>query len=171
MINELKGYIGLSSAASTAESGLYVDALPDISMDFLDKLTLDEGGGMKLWKEIEQRALLRFRTAFIREVNIAHRVNKREQCECLIVSNKDLLATALWYIMGAELMRTRTTSSRMNSYTTILQDKAAELKSHFERQFEQELTTAVNNIDIHQSPCFECKPEGRPLVSFHPTLP
>lgn len=173
MIKELKGYIGLSSSVSTAESGLYVDTLPDFSIEFLDNLTLDEGGGQKLWEEIEQRALLRFRTSFIREINIVHRVNRREKCECLIIENKDLLATALWYIMGAELMHTRQTSSRMNAYTTILQDKAAELKSHFERQFERELTTAVNNIDIHNSACFdsENQPEPRQLVQFHSFTP
>lgn len=165
----LKGYIGLTSSKEhKAESGLYIDALPDISATLIEKLTTDEGTKENLWSEIEARGLLKFRTLFIREVNKYHKVNDRAKCECLIRENKELLSTALWWLLGAEVLYTRQTSSRMNSYTTLDRTKATEMREYFEAQFDKELETAVHGIDIHQSPCFDCEhqPEIQDVVTF-----
>ena len=165
----LKGYIGLTSSQDTkAESGLYIDALPDIGVDFIKKLVQDEGTEEDLWREIEARGLLKFRTLFIREVNKYHKVNNREKCECLIEDNKELLSTALWWLLGAEVLYTRQTASRMNSYTTLDRSKAREMRDYFEAQFEKELETAVRGIDIHHSKCFDCEtqPDASDCITF-----
>ncbi len=165
----LKGYIGLTSSQEPkAESGLYIDALPDIGPTFIEKLVTEEGTKESLWAEIENRGLLKFRTLFIQEVNKYHRVNDRAKCECLIQEHKDLLSTALWWLLGAEVLYTRQTSSRMNSYTTLDRAKAKEMREYFENQFEKELETAVRGIDIHASACFTCEeqPEATDCISF-----
>lgn len=166
-MNELKGYIGLSSTIATAESGLYVDALPDISVSFLEKLIRDESSVSELWAEIENRALVKFRTLFIREVNRCHRLSDVALSETLILENKELLATSLWYLLASEVMYERATSSRMNTYTTIDRSKAKEMREHFLSEFENELKVAVNGINIHSS----ADVEQRDIVTFHtPTL-
>lgn len=169
MIECLKGFIGLSSwAGIEAESGLYVDALPDISTATIDRLTQGEGNVSNTWDEIEHRALLKFRTLFIAEVNKCHKVSKRDVCECLIVENKHLLATALWYLLGAEVMLLRGASSRVN-VATFDKAKNKDIRQYFEEQFAKELSVAVASIDIHSSECFPPCDEPAPadIVTTH----
>lgn len=168
MLDELKGYIGLTSGGSQkAGSGLYVDALPDISLQLLEDITTHEEDGCETWSTIENRSILKFRTLFISEVNKCHKITDIEVCECLILSNKEVLSTALWYLLGAEVMLTRRASSRINA-ATIDRNKPKELRAYFEDQFQKELSTAVASIDIHSSECFpeEEQPEPRQLITF-----
>lgn len=165
MLKELKGYIGLISGGSSAASGLYIDALPDISLQVLEDISHDDG--YEAWNKLEDRALLKLRTLFITEANKCHKITNINICECLIVSNKEILATALWYLLGAEVMLTRQTSSRINA-ATIDRSKNKELRAYFEEQFKQELATAVASIDIHASECIpaeECIP-ANDVITF-----
>ena len=165
----LVGFIGLSSNVSgEVQSGLYADALPDISESSLTKLIDGETNVSDLWTEIEKRAILKFRTFFIRVVNEAHKISDRDKCECLICEHKDLLATALWYLIGEEIMNTRANSSRLNTYTTIDKSKAKEMRDEFHAQFMNELETAVHGINVHDSECFTCQsqPEYNDIVVF-----
>lgn len=171
MLNELKGYVGLRSNGDIeAGSGLYVDALPDINLSIIERITTNEEDSCETWSRIEDRALLKFRTLFIREVNKCHKVHDISICECLIIENKEVLATALWYLFGAEIMITRKESSRINA-ATIDRSKNDELRSYFEDQFQKELEVAVNSIDIHSSPCFtDGKPESNAIVTIVPPI-
>lgn len=168
MLDELKGYIGLLSGESVvAKSGLYIDALPDISLQIIEDITRADEDSTETWSRIEDRGILKFRTLFIAEVNKCHKVTNIELCECLIQSNKEILATALWYLLGAEVMLTRRASSRINM-ATIDRNKPKELRAYFEDQFSKELSTAVASIDIHQSECFpeDDTPEEKQLITF-----
>ena len=168
MLDELKGYIGLISGGSTeAPSGLYIDALPDISVSLLEDISRTDEDETDTWSRLEWRGILKFRTLFISEVNKCHKVTDIGLCECLILSNKEILATALWYLLGAEVMLTRHASSRINA-ATIDRTKSKELRAYFEDQFAKELTTAVNGIDIHASECFgeEEHPEPCQLITY-----
>lgn len=169
LYEELKDFIGLSARISTSASGLYVDALPDISVAGIDRMVESEEDVSSLWNEIQLRAITKFRTLFFAEVNRCHRVSNISQIECLIVSNKEILATALWYLMGAEVMYSRGVSSRMNSYTTLDRSKSRDIRADLEAQFEKELHMAVAGIDIHKSECFadECQPAIADIATFH----
>lgn len=171
MLDELKGYIGLrSDGGIEAPSGLYVDALPDINLSIIERITTNEEDSCETWSRIETRALLKFRTLFIREVNKCHKINAIDKCECLIVNNKEVLATALWYIMGAEVMITRKESSRINA-ATIDRGKNDELRTYFEDQFQKELEVAVNSIDVHNSTCFpDEQPKPNAIVTIEPPI-
>lgn len=169
MLDCLIGYIGLSfNVSGEVQSGLYADALPDISEAHITKLVDGEKDVNELWNEIERRAILRFRTMFIRQVNETHQINDPAKCDCLIENNKHLLATSLWYMIGDEIMNTRMRSSRMNTYTTIDKGKAREMRDDFRNLFERELEMAVNGINVHTSPCFDScnQPEPRDAMSF-----
>lgn len=150
MLDTLKGYIGLLSSESKAGSGLYIDALPDISLQVLEDITTNEESATETWERIEERGILKFRTFFIAEVNKCHKVSDIKVCECLITSNKEILATSLWYLLGAEVMLTRRASSRINM-ATIDRNKPKELREYFESQFQKELSTAVAGIEDRKS--------------------
>lgn len=167
MLDELKGYIGLrSNGGVEAESGLYVDALPDINLSIIERITTNEEDSCETWSRIETRALLKFRTLFIREINKCHKIHDIEKCECLIISNKEVLATALWYLFGAEIMITRKESSRINA-ATIDRNKNNDLRAYFEDQFQKELEVAVNSIDVHNSSCFtDEQPKPNAIVTI-----
>lgn len=168
LYEDLKDYIGLSARLSTASSGLYVDALPDISIAGIDRMVDGEEDYKSLWDEIQLRAIAKFRTLFATEVNRCHHVSDISKIECLIKSNKAILATALWYLMGAEVMYSRGSSSRMNSYTTLDRSKSRDIRQDLEAQFEKELHVAVAGIDIHHSACFEdCQPAIADIATFH----
>lgn len=167
MLDELKGYIGLLSGGAIADSGLYIDALPDISLQIIEDIARANEDSNETWSRIEDRGILKFRTLFIAEINKCHKVTNIKICECLIQSNKEILATALWYLLGAEVMLTRRASSRINM-ATIDRNKPKELRAYFEDQFQKELSTAVASIDIHQSECFpeDVHPEPNQLITF-----
>lgn len=168
LYTDLKDYIGLSAKLSTAASGLYVDALPDISVDGIDRMVDGEENMDDLWQEIQMRAIAKFRTLFAAEVNRCHHVSDISKIECLIKSNKEILATALWYLMGAEVMYSRGASSRLNSYTTLDRSKSRDIRQDLESQFEKELHVAVAGIDIHHSTCFtDCQPAIADVATFH----
>ena len=169
MVDCLIGFIGLSvNASGEVPSGLYADALPDISESYVTKLVTDESSVSKLWEEIEKRAALKFRTFFIRQVNETHKISNPDKCECLICENKLLLATAFWHLIGEEIMNTRATSSRLNTYTTLDRNKAKEMRDGFHDAFMRELETAVRGIDVHASSCFTCEnqPEINDVIVF-----
>lgn len=157
----LNGYIGLSSKTYTpssdpdfVHSGLFVDALPDISLNLMSKLTdIEENDFLDLWSTIEQRGILKFRTFFINAINQCYKINKVDICECLICENVSLLSTSLWYLLGAEVMFERYSSSRLNRFTTIDKQKAKELKDEFMDIFNRELSVAIAGIDIVESDC------------------
>jgi hypothetical protein len=108
---------------------------------------------------------LKFRTLFVNEVNKCHKIAKIDVCECLIASNKEILATALWYLLGAEVMISRYASSRINM-STIDRNKPKELRAYFEEQFKQELATAVSGIDIHASDCIHEDVPANDVITF-----
>lgn len=151
------------SGGCIAPSGLYVDALPDISLQVVEDIA--QGDSQKEWSNIEDRAILKLRTLFIKEVNKCHKIAKIDVCECLIRSNKEVLATALWYLLGAEVMLTRGASSRINM-ATIDRQKPKELRTYFEEQFKQELATAVAGIDIHASDCITEDVPANDVITF-----
>jgi len=155
----LIGYIGLSGSFGIADSGLYVDGLPDISVTIAGKLTEKKESKdediVELWVEIEKRAILKFRTLFISEINRCFKLSNIDICECIICENRALLATSLWYLLGAEFMHERASSSRLNRFTTIEKSKAKELRTELMELFHSELAVSVAGINIHSSDCIE----------------
>lgn len=171
-MESLYGYIGFSSKLAEVESGLYLDQLPDISLTLLDKLTGDaDDDAVALWTKIEDRGIKKFRTLFINAVNKCHKINKVDVCECLIESNFESFGIALWYLLGSELMFERINSTRLNKYTTIDKAKARELQAAFLETFQDELTVAVNSMDVNDNDCQdEIAPENN-IVSTAYVIP
>lgn len=169
----LTGYIGLSESVGKVESGLYLNALPGVSLNSVNGIANREQVDYEgVFKEVEQRAINKFRTFFTRELNNCFRISKREIVECLICENRALLAVSLWYLMGAELMIERINSERKNRFTTVEKKEAQDLRDEFMDTFFQELSTAVSGIDINNSPCMIDEDiECTNIVTFKYELP
>jgi hypothetical protein len=85
----------------------------------------------------------------------------------LLCANRDLFAVALWYYLGAEMMRERMHSSRINKFTTVDRNKAKELKEAFDEVWQMEMEVVVDAIDLNaENCCIECTP----LVGYEETL-
>lgn len=168
----LIGYIGLSSRVeATAESGLYVDTLPDISLELIEKTPEDDEYRLiELWKLIEKRGVLKFRTLFISEVNRCHHITDVKLAECLICNNKELLATSLWYLLGAELLLENLGSPRINRFTTLDRDRNRQLRAELMDIFMHELSVAVAGIDVHNSICLENVIENNLITTHAPII-
>lgn len=81
------------------------------------------------------------------------------QCtyDSLVCNNKNIFSTAFWYLLGAELMSEVIYTSRLNQYTTIGAQKAKELRLEFEERFKEELTSAVEGVNVNTYDCcLEC---------------
>jgi hypothetical protein len=178
MVECLTGYIGLASVAGTAESGLYLDALPGINLFNILKIadsSQKDGqnySAEKVFSDVQRRALAKFRTLFITEFNRCFKLYKRDIIDCLICENKALLAVALWYLTGAEMSEECLRSDRINRYTTVDRQKIKEQKSEFMEAFYTEISVAVAGIDIESSECFTHEtPECGGLIQVIETCP
>jgi len=170
--NSLYGLIGLSNKLSEVESGLYLDNLPDISLTLLENLTDKSDNEIEtLFTKIEDRAIKKFRTLFINAINKCHKIHDIAICECLIESNYEVFGISLWYLLGAELMFERYNSSRLNKYTTIDRTKAKDLNTSLMELFTDELTVAVNSIDVNDNECSDEIAEENDLVSTAYVIP
>jgi len=176
----LTGYIGLASSVGTAGSGLYLDALPGINLfnilkiaDSSQKNPSGEYSPEKVFSDVEQRAIAKFRTLFIIEFNRCFKLYKREAVDCLICENKELLSVALWYLMGAEMSEEFLRSDRINRYTTVDRQKIREQKDNFIESFSSELSVSVAGIDVNESACFEDgnQPECGGFIQIIETCP
>lgn len=103
-------------------------------------------------------------------------LNSRCNWTRLVCSNKDLFATAFWYLLGIETMNEQMYSERLNRYTTIDLKKAEQKKRELELEYQGgivrselgdviktvkgALTQAVETIDLDCSDCcVECEGE------------
>jgi hypothetical protein len=152
----LNGFIGLDSRIGSAASGLYLDALPDLNLNNTEKIAdSSQESYEKVFEDVQKRTILKFRTFFISEFVKCHRTFKREIIDCLICENRELLAEALWYLMGAEMLQERINSNRINRFTTVDKGRSQELQQDFMVEFERNLGFAVAGIDLTESSCFE----------------
>ena len=154
MLDCLIGYIGLAGSVGEVESGLYLDELSDINLSNTNKIADGEQVDyMKVFRDVERRSILKFRTFFIGELNRCFNVYRREAIDCLICENKELLAVSLWYLMGVEMLQERLGSNRINRFTTTDRSKTKELQDNFLNEFRRQLSTAVAGIDMEGSEC------------------
>jgi hypothetical protein len=173
MLDCLTGCIGLASSVGEVESGLYLDALPDINLSNTNKIADGEQVDYtKVFRDVEKRTILKFRTFFIAELNRCFNVYRREAVDCLICENKELLAVSLWYLMGAEMLQERLGSNRINRFTTVDRSKTRELQEVFLDEFQRQLSTAVAGIDMEGSECFPHEtPEHNRFIQVIETCP
>lgn len=85
----------------------------------------------------------------------------------IICANKEEFMDVWMYLLGAEIMLERLFTSRMNRYTTIDKDQAAELKDFFSVEYEKALKETVSGLEVKDDCCIECNP----LISTRQSIP
>ena len=93
--------------------------------------------------------------------NNAHGFRGFVSMECkydgLVCANKDVFASALWYLLGEEMMIERIYSDTINKYTTVGLKEAKELRDYYKEQVAEELTHVTEGIDLNRGDCcLEC---------------
>jgi hypothetical protein len=153
----LKDYIGLISCEVTEPgSGLFINSLPGISNELLQAITDYEAETYKAtWDEIQQETILLFRSALLAELNKCYQINKMPTVECIACENKELLAVALWYLLGSMVMNTALKNWNNSRYSTIDRESVEEIRAEYRVSFERELTNAVQGIDVEKSDCLQ----------------
>jgi hypothetical protein len=171
----LKGYIGILGCAAPAEtpgSGLYINQLPGVSLEVIEGIADDEQETyLGVWADVEMRGLLKFALAVKAELNKCYRTTDKEVVACLICGSKDLFAVALWYLLGCELMIERSSSTRLNRFTTIDREDAEKLKVEFFTEFQAALIDAVASIDPTDNDCVEGCAESNADIRFVESTP
>lgn len=154
----LKDYIGIRvcSTDTPPESGLYINSLPGISLESIDKIADSDQTTYKgVWSDAQDEAEIRFGIDFFNELIKCFKVQPYCDYEALICNNKKLLSVAWRYLLGNQLLQYRLYTSRLNYFTTITIDDAAKLRDFYQVEYETALSKAIKLIDV-SSCCLEC---------------
>lgn len=161
-------YIGFQACGGVYESplsGLYINSLPGISLESIDKIADSEQVTyMGVWDDAQKEAGVRFKIDFITEVTKCYKITRSCDYEDFICENLELLANAWRYLLGNQLMIYRLYSTRLNRFTTIDLDQAKELMAFYQVEYEKALSQAVKLIDFSTC-CMQCG--GNPETVYY----
>lgn len=153
----LKDFVGIKTGCpdeSTPDSGLYINSLPGVSLESIEKTaTEDQETYLGLWDDVQTEAWARFLIDFREAVSECFELTKRCDYEALICDNKDVLVNAWRYLLGNQLMLFRINTTRLNRFSTIDAAEAAKLVDYYQAQYEKALLQAVQLCDITVCRC------------------
>jgi hypothetical protein len=159
MLNCFIDYIGLSYCAGVYEqpgSGLYLNSLPGISIESIDKIADSEQVTyLGVWADVQSSAVAQFRIDIMAELNKCFKLERGCDYDTQICANAERLVHAWKYCLGVWLMIFKINSPRLNRFTTIDVKKAEELKDFYQVEYEKALTQAVLLMDTSEC-CMQC---------------
>lgn len=149
-------YIGLRVCGTESpESGLFINSLPGISLESIDKIADSEQITYKgVWNDVQTEAAARFYIDVVSEITKCYSINPYCDYEQIICDNKLKLSNAWRYLLGNQLMIFRLYTTRLNRFTTIDLEQAKELRDFYQVEYEKALAQAVQIIDV--SSCELC---------------
>lgn len=163
-------YIGLSLCAGAYDapaSGIYINSLPGLSIESIDKIADQEQlNYLGVWNDVQTNAVQQFKIDTIAEINKCYKVNCDCDYEALICENIEILTQPWKFALGIQLLLFRIYSNRINRYTTLDLTQARELKDHYQVEYEKYLTSAVACMDI--SSCELCCGGNPEVVTWLP---
>jgi hypothetical protein len=165
------GYIGLSNCVqgvyTQPASGTYINALPGISLENIEKTAdAEQVSYIGVWNDVQAFALAQFRMDVLNEMKKCWQLNKDCDYDALICDNIEELATAWKYLLGVTLMVFRLTSDRINRWTTIGRDEAKELQAFYQAKYDEALQQGVLLMDTDEC-CLTCEPNPS-MVTYLP---
>lgn len=173
----LEGLVGINNCDTSTPpaSGLYISDLPGMTIELMQFITQREDETyMVTWGKIYQNAIIRFRTALMARLNECYQVNEQSTVECLACENADLLSTSFWYMLGYITTTHALASWRTNSFTTLRKQEIEQLQAIFFQEFQVELKSAVQGIDVKRSECMrqesDC-PQPNGSISIRYSMP
>lgn len=153
----LINYIGIRACGNnTPESGLYINSLPGISLESIDKIADSEQiTYIGVWNDVQTEASQRFFLDFINEITKCFKLSAYCDYEQIICDNKRIIANAWRYLLGNQLMLFRIYTTRLNRFTTVDLEQAKELRDHYQVEYEKALSQAVKLCDTSAC-CLPC---------------
>jgi hypothetical protein len=145
-------YIGLSLCAGAYDapaSGIYINSLPGLSIESIDKIADQEQiNYLGVWDDVQANAVQQFKIDVIAEINKCYSLN----CDCdyvtLICDNIEMLTQPWKYLLGIHILLFRINSNRLNRYTTIDVNQAKELKDYYQAEYDKFLAASVLCMDV-----------------------
>jgi hypothetical protein len=163
-------YIGLSLCGGVYDapaSGIYINSLPGLSIESIDKVADHEQiNYLGVWADVQVNALAQFRLDVMAEINKCYQLN----CDCdydeLICENLEVLTQPWKYVLGIQLLLMRIYSNRLNRYTTVDLAQSKELKDFYQAEYEKFLSASVKCMDI--TSCELCCGGNPEIVTWLP---
>ncbi len=135
-------------------SGLFINDLPGISNELLQAVTDYESETyLRTWQQVQQEAILLFRSSLLVELNKCYQINKMPTVECIACEHKELLALSLWYLLGSQVMNLALKNWNNTRFSTVDREAVEEIRDEYRVRFESELANAVQGIDVEKSAC------------------
>jgi hypothetical protein len=163
----LKDYIGINVCANQTApvSGIYINSLPGISLEGIDKIaTADQITYIGVWNDVQAQAFVRLKNDFINALAECYTINRHCDYEDIICDNKEHLTTALQYLLGNQLMLFRLYTTRLNRFTTVDIKQAEELRDFYQVEYEKALKTSINFIDVSACCQTECSNNPQSVI-------
>lgn len=159
----LTDFVGIFICAddSVPDSGLYINSLPGINLEGIEKIaTADQETYRGVWRDAQIAAQARFKIGVIATLTKCFQLTRKCDYEDLICDNKDVLINPWMMLLANQLMLFRIYSSRLNRFTTVDLESAKEMATHYQVEYEASLLQAVQLMDISACRC-ELKPGGQ----------
>lgn len=153
MLDCLMDYIGLSDCNvhgvyEQPASGIYLNSLPGISIESIDKIANSEQITYKgVWNSLQRSAAAQFRIDVTAELSRCFKLSKDCDYATLICDNLEILSQAWKYCLAVWLMHYRINSDRLNKYTTVTIQQAHDLRDFFQTEYDVSLKQAVALVD------------------------
>lgn len=163
-------YIGLAACGGAYDapaSGIYINSLPGISVESIDKIAdAEQMNYIGVWEDVQANAVQQFYVDVKAEISKCYQLS----CDCdykaLICENQEELTQAWKYLLGIWVLLFRINSNRFNSYTTLTVKQAQELKDHYQVEYEKYLSNGVKCMDI--SSCELCCGGNPEVITWLP---
>jgi hypothetical protein len=153
-------YIGLKVCGTeTSASGLFINSLPGISLESIDKIADSEQITYRgVWNDVQAEAAARFYIDVVNELTKCYTLQPYCDYEDIIcdTANMSKLSQAWRYLLGNQLMLFRLYTTRLNRFTTVDLKQAAELRDHYQVEYEKALTLAAKLVNVSICECMDC---------------
>lgn len=163
-------HIGLSLCSGAYESpasGIYINSLPGLSIESLDKIADQEQiNYLGVWDDVQTNALAQFRLDLLSEVKKCYQLDNTCDLDEMFCDNIDDLTMAWKYLLGVWVLMFRINSNRLNRYTTLTIDQAKELMAFYQVKYEQAIAQGVQVMDT--SSCELCCGGNPEVVTWLP---
>lgn len=163
----LLDYIGFTNCSDedAPPSGMYINTLPGISLESVDKIANSEQVTYKqVWDDAQAEAAIRFKTDFIAKLNECYTISSKCDYEDMICDNIEHLVVAWRFLLGNQLMIYRIYSSRLNRFTTVDKAQAEDLAAYYQTEYENAMKVAMKLVDVSGCCQQECKNNPQHVV-------
>lgn len=164
-------HIGLSycepGVYNVPSSGIYLNSLPGISIESIDKIADSEQVTyLGVWDDVQTSAVAQFKLDVMNEMSKCYSLSKDCDYSALICENIDELTLAWKYLLGVWLMIFRLSTDRLNFFTTIDRDQARELKDFYQLEYEKALKQGV--LLMNTDSCKLCCSGNPQMITWLP---